>query len=283
MSFPTGTPEIDLKVIEKLDTKSVLNLLETHNDQYVTALIIDDAKFRDPDHNNELMKWFVKNVSNSIDYVNLLTSPPYNLNVNFNNGIILYYAVKNGNLDVVKYSLDNRDPESERNNIVTNQRLTDALDLAARNGNLDIVKEIIKSVPDITINDAATFALQNKHQDVIKYLRTVQLKKYYEDDYQHGRLYEAAENNDLELVKSILESTRESIQGGLDPSYAQEIAVKNGNLDIIKYIDDYNYNQENNVSSYSIKALHSGHMDVVDYFQELPQVESQFFDRLFYR
>ena len=75
MAF-TGTLELDLDIIKRLDVDDIINLLNIDDNKYNINLTLQDAIFRDPNHNALLVIWFLEN-REDIDIMNHITNVDY--------------------------------------------------------------------------------------------------------------------------------------------------------------------------------------------------------------
>lgn len=125
---------------------------------------------------------------------------------------------------------------------------------ACRTGNIPII-EYLYSIGIKASHYAAIKAIQHGQLDVCRYLHT----KGYEFNY--NTLVDAARYGHLEIFRYLNNIGVKS--GRTNPMY---IAIKNGDLIVIKYFYIIKYKYADYAMDYAIK---NNHLDVVDYLQTI--------------
>ncbi|BCS83709.1 ankyrin containing protein [Cotonvirus japonicus] len=118
----------------------------------------------------------IANFSHECDYNLFFTNKKFFSLINhykFNSNVI-EYAIKQGNLNVLKYILRLK---YEKNNLIDNKRFEKigpqkCLEISCEQGRLEIVKFLVKQGTDIHIDDncAVRWASRNGHLEVVKFL-----------------------------------------------------------------------------------------------------------------
>jgi ankyrin repeat protein len=143
-------------------------------------------------------------------------------NIHFNNDSAIRFASANGNLEIVKY-------------LIENGSLPNGLFAASANGNLEIVKYLVERGANIRENndEALVAAIKEGYLEILKYL----FEQYPKED---GELYRYILS--LGLIESTLfgqlEMVKYFIEQGADVQSYDNLALAKAvyNLDIIKYL-----------------------------------------------
>ena len=152
-------------------------------------------------------------------------------------------AAKSGEIDVVKYFIDEKGVKS----------FDDIMQQAASGGSLDVVKYFINEKGVKNFNDAMFDAASSGHLNVVEYL----IDEKGADNF-NGAIFGAALNGNLKMVKYLID------EKGISNFNSVMIAAAKGNhLNIIEYLIDEK--GVNNFNDAMIGAAKFGHLDIVKF------------------
>lgn len=185
-------------------------------------------------------------------------------------------AVKNGNLELVKYFVE------EKFNTI--EHITITLQIAAGEGQLEVVKYLLKRgaiidqydyYPDVDnpnkcLHTAFLRSVQNGHLEVAKYLAQEQIAKNETDECDSilNQIPEALKlaiyGNYLEILKHIIDDLEIISDSFLDREilYYISISVRSGHLEIVKYLFS-KINSKKHLNVILLDALYSSRLEIV--------------------
>lgn len=164
-----GVKDLDYKVLNQLDDKSLVNFCKT-NRQANTVCQNQDfwlqrimSKF--PEVGIDILNRYKNNRSWSEYYIQDLQINPYNVITK------LMDASRNGRLDqvIISLNMDVVTPFLKMPTEISTEMKNRALAFASDTGHLDVVRYLIEHGADM-ITPAVTWASQNGHVDVVRYL-----------------------------------------------------------------------------------------------------------------
>ena len=202
---------------------------------------------------------------NSIKQATWLDNNEYSAHVKKRSPINLYYAAAQGDLESVKYFIEN---QGQNINLEDNLNQT-LLHKAVFNGHLPVVEYLIRNGADLDIKnqlnlDFLDSVALNGHFSVIKFLE--------EKNVPIGNLFKAAEKGYLGIVKYLVENKAQSVNSkdSSDQTPLHQAAF-NGHLNIVKYLVDNgaDLNVKNTAGKTPLHyAAAQGDLESVKYFIE---------------
>jgi len=181
----------------------------------------------------------------------------------------LMYAVMKNKLDVIKYLI------KKHANINSEDRLGDSvLNYVVKYGNLETVKYFVENkLLPLNWKDLEGVSLfmsvcERGEEGIVKYLISKGVDVNIRDKYGDSPLFYAAKSGNLSLIKYLTEEKKLYI---LEP-YVVFPAAKSGNLELVKYLEKkgFNLNTEDKFEkSVLFYAAESGNLELVKYLVEL--------------
>ena len=244
------------KYYEKMNDVSKLNTAVKYGDLNKVRSVVDG-----------------KNTIEALDFIkgNLVDQAVKNGNLNVlkyfieEKGIkprttLIKSSIESGQLDIVKYLLGDEVVDKEGNvykleNYVKEYQISKhAVSKAAEIGNSDLVKYLVEKGGRIGV-DAVTYAAKSNNLDLVKYL----IGKGGE--ISADAVSNAAETGNSDLVKYLVEKG-----GEIDFVYTISKAIGSGDLHTIKYLVEKFQEQGEKITDYHVnKAAALGRLDIVKY------------------
>ena len=165
-------------------------------------------------------------------------------------------ASKNGNLNTLKYLVENKADIHIKNNYCVRR--------ASRNGHIDAVKYLVKHKADIHMknNYCVRWASKNGHLEVVKYLVKHKADIHIKNNYC---VRWASKNGHLEVVKYLV---KHKADVHADDNYCVKWASENGHLEVVKYLVENKVDIHANDNQCVRWASENGHLEVVKYLVE---------------
>ena len=278
-----GNKEVIRLILEKIDLNKLSEIINAVDEEDLTALDyatmyghLEIVKYfiekgsRLYDNNDELTPLNWAAICGQLEIVKFFIGNEFYQSSEESN-VSLYYAVKHGHLDIVKYLIEKCDS-------MNLQDLDDMspVHLAAESGHLNIVKYLIETGTSVNLQDvdgmsSVHWAAKGGHLDIIKYLVEKWGSIDLQDENGMSPMHWAAKGGHLDIIKHFVEkegSMDLQDDNGMSPVY---YAIFNAHSDIAEYLftQGANMNLKSHYNNTPLDcAVIAGNFDIAEYLLE---------------